>query len=139
MGLDRMVMMLGEDICNFCIYDSECPKGVACYGSNPIEPPCYNGDYERIMYIDEIKKYLIEEGLIMPDIKGIWFNQKKGITVVKWIDNSITKVSTQNDEKFDSEKGIALCFMKKICGNTGNYNEILKQYVHDNPSLLEKG
>lgn len=139
MEFEKMVDLLGGNICGFCTYYGECPEGVVCYGGNPIEPPCCNGDYESIIDFDEMMECLTEEGLIMPNIKGIWFNQKKGITVVKWEDDSITKVSTQNNEKFDSEKGIALCFMKKMCGNTGKYNEILKQYIHDNSSLLEKG
>lgn len=118
-----------DDICDCCIFSSECPKGVVCYGGNPIEPPCAGEDYERIIDKDLMIDKLKEEGLIMPDVKGIWFNKNKGITVVKWEDGSITKVATQNNEQFDEEKGIALCFMKQSCGNTGKYNDILKKYL----------
>lgn len=28
----------GEERCNYCIYDDECPHGIRCYGGAPIEP-----------------------------------------------------------------------------------------------------
>lgn len=128
MVLREMLDLLDYDeICACCIYGSDC-KGIACYGGSPVEPPCCNGDYERILDFDEVVDRLKEEGLIMLEIKGIWFNKSKGITVVKWEDGSITKVATQNNERFDEEKGIALCFMKQYCGNTGKYNDIIKKY-----------
>ena len=53
-------------------------------------------------------------------------------TIVKWDDGTKTVVKCQNDEEYDAEKGIALCFMKKMCGNTSNYNEILKTAIAEN-------
>ena len=53
-------------------------------------------------------------------------------TIVKWADGTKTVVKCQNDEEYDAEKGIALCFMKKMCGNTSNYNEILKTAIAEN-------
>lgn len=40
----------GEDYCHYCIYDSDCPHGVACYDGPTIEPPCCN--YEPEEYLD---------------------------------------------------------------------------------------
>lgn len=129
MTLDEMLDMLGDECCKFCKYDDECQHGVVCYGGQPIEPPCCSMKDKELFNEDEIREYFIKEGLIMPNFKGIWFNESKGITVVKWEDDSITKVTVQHDETFDQEKGIALCFMKKYCGNTGKYNDILKRYL----------
>lgn len=131
MEIEKMVDMLGTKVCDYCIHNDRCCGDTICHREYVTEPPCCDSEYEEILDVDAMREFLTEEGLIMPAIKGVWFNRKKGITVVKWEDDSITKVSTQNDDLFDGEKGIALCFMKKMCGNTGKYNEILKQYITD--------
>lgn len=59
-------------------------------------------------------------------------------TIVKWADETKTVVKCQNDEEYDAEKGIALCFMKKMCGNTSNYNEILKTAIAVNEARQNK-
>ena len=38
-------------------------------------------------------------------------------TIIFWKDGTKTIVKCQNGEKFDAEKGIALCYMKKVLGN----------------------
>lgn len=47
-------------------------------------------------------------------------------TIVIWKDGSKTVVKCQQSDKYDPEKGVALCFMKKALGNKGNFNNILK-------------
>lgn len=47
-------------------------------------------------------------------------------TIVIWKDGSKTVVTCQKGDKYDPEKGLALCFMKKALGNKGNFNNILK-------------
>lgn len=32
------------EYCKYCIYESDCPKGMVCYGGEPIEPPCCSCD-----------------------------------------------------------------------------------------------
>lgn len=64
------------------------------------------------------------------NVKNIYLNEEKGTTVVVWNDGSKTKVKCQDGEKFDAEKGIALCFMKKACDNRACFNEILKKYCN---------
>ena len=59
-------------------------------------------------------------------------------TIVKWADGTKTVVKCQNDEEYDAEKGIALCFMKKMCGNTSNYNEIIKTAIAENDARQNK-
>lgn len=60
-----------------------------------------------------------------PEQEKVIFN--KPATIVYWNDGTKTVVKCQNGEEFDPEKGIALCYMKKICGNTGRYNELIKK------------
>lgn len=48
-------------------------------------------------------------------------------TIVIWKDGTKTIVKVQPGETYDAEKGLALCFMKKVLGNKGNFNNILKK------------
>lgn len=59
-------------------------------------------------------------------------------TIVKWADGTKTVVKCQNDEEYDAEKGIALCFMKKMCGNKSSYNEIIKTAIAENEARQNK-
>lgn len=50
-------------------------------------------------------------------------------TIVFWADGSKTVVKCQEGDTFDPEKGLALCFMKKVLGNkSGTFNKVLKMY-----------
>ncbi len=42
----------GEDYCRYCIHDSACTHGMACYGGMPIEPPCTSQDMEDFMDLE---------------------------------------------------------------------------------------
>ena len=59
-------------------------------------------------------------------------------TIVKWADGTKTVVKCQNNEEYDAEKGIALCFMKKMCGNKSSYNEIIKTAISVNGERWNK-
>lgn len=51
-------------------------------------------------------------------------------TIILWSDNTKTIVKKNSkDKKFDPEKGIALCYMKKALGNKGNYNNVFKEWI----------
>lgn len=54
-------------------------------------------------------------------------------TIVFWEDGTKTVVTCQEDDLYDKEKGLALCFMKKALGNTGKFNELLKKYINYEP------
>ena len=54
----------GEERCNYCIYNKDCPHGIVCYGRNPVEPPCCNLDYEG--------KLLNKNALYMDIKNGEW-------------------------------------------------------------------
>lgn len=62
-------------------------------------------------------------------IKNVWFNEAKGTTVVQWYDDSKTKVVCSEQDTFDKEKGIALCFMKKMYNNRGCYYDFIKKWA----------
>ena len=50
-------------------------------------------------------------------------------TIVYWSDKTRTVVKCQPGDKFNSELGFLLALCKKVCGNTGNYNDLLRKYV----------
>ena len=60
-------------------------------------------------------------------IKNVIFNDPA--TIVFWSDGTKTVVKTQNNEKFDPEKGLAMAIAKKALGNKGNYFNEIKKWV----------
>ena len=72
-------------------------------------------------------------------IKKVIFNDPA--TIVFWEDGSKTVVKCQYTgsnqhgkyrEKFDKEKGLAMCFAKKAFGNSRDYYEVFKQWTNEN-------
>jgi len=62
-----------------------------------------------------------------PGMKKVIFNDPA--TIVIWGDGTKTVVKCQDGERFDPEKGLALCFMKKACGNKSNFNNSFKEWI----------
>jgi hypothetical protein len=52
-------------------------------------------------------------------------------TIVKWKDGTKTVVKCGKCETFDKEKGLMACIIKKLTGNTGRWNEIIKEWVNE--------
>ena len=61
-----------------------------------------------------------------PEIKGTWFNAP--YTTVKWADGSTTTVKCAEDDEYDREKGLLLCFAKRMFGG-GRYNDVLRKWM----------
>lgn len=51
---------------------------------------------------------------------------KDRTTRIVWKDKTVTEVTAQKDEEFDKEKGIVLCIIKKVLGNTYHYYDLIK-------------
>lgn len=62
-----------------------------------------------------------------PFIKKVIFNPP--CTIVLWSDDTKTIVRTQNNEKFDPEKGLSMAIAKKTLGNTGRYFDEIKMWT----------
>lgn len=43
-----------SDYCPYCIYNDECPHGMACYGGNPVEPPCAGRDVAELLDMEAL-------------------------------------------------------------------------------------
>lgn len=50
-------------------------------------------------------------------------------TIVIWNDGTKTVVKCQDGDEYDPEKGLALCCMKKMFGNKGKFNDVMRELV----------
>ena len=48
-------------------------------------------------------------------------------TTILWKDGTKTTVKCQSEDVWDDDVGIAMCYLKKMLGNKGNYNNIFRQ------------
>jgi len=84
----------------------------------------------------------IEAGILTPKIENIYANKEKRTIVIKWQDNTSTKVTCNEKDTWDIEKGIAMAVAKKALGNNWNAYTILNKYIESvkyaQPTLQEK-
>lgn len=76
-----------------------------------------------------LKGFMDERVFHVSPVKKVVFNDPA--TVVYWIDGSKTVVKRSEDDEWDPEKGLLLCFMKRMFGNTGRYNDVLKEWMRE--------
>lgn len=62
-------------------------------------------------------------------IKDVIFNNPA--TIVFWKDGTKTVVKCQTDKGdiYNPELGLAMCIIKKMCGNKGNYNDVFNKWL----------
>ena len=65
----------------------------------------------------------------LPPIKDVIFNNPA--TIVKWNDGTKTVVKCGKDDVYSKEVGLAMAICKKVFGNKGNYNDILKKWIKE--------
>lgn len=77
-----------------------------------------------------ITSFNVIRGTGRPDdrIQNVYFNEEKGTTCVVWDDGKKTLVHCSPNDTWDKEKALALCYMKRVLGNRGSFNETLKKY-----------
>lgn len=63
-----------------------------------------------------------------PKIERVIFHDPA--TIVFWRDGTKTVVKAHN-EKFDKEKGLLAAIAKKVYGNKGSFNNIIKHFVEE--------
>lgn len=61
-------------------------------------------------------------------IKEVFFNEDKRTTCVLWKDGTRTIVKCNENDSWDKEKALSICYMKKFFDNKGYFNEVLKKY-----------
>lgn len=70
-----------------------------------------------------------------PTIKKVIFNDPA--TIVIWTDNVKTVVKCGEGDIFDPEKGLAMAISKRFFGNKGNYCNIFKKWVPEQPKKTD--
>lgn len=94
----------------------------------------YAKEFERaMMCVNNIAKGMEPNMKTNFEVHKIIFNYPA--TIVIWKDGTKTVVKCSENDFFDREKGVALCFMKKALGNKGSYYNVMKDWkvVCDDP------
>ena len=91
------------------------------------DKPCYY--IEEHCYMWDERLFDGGQTIDMPtvQISKVIFN--KPATIILWQDGTKTVVKCQKGDKYDKEKGLAMCIVKKALGNQGNYNNFFKKWV----------
>lgn len=81
----------------------------------------------------EFMRYLtpipnINVDILRRKIKRVIFNDPA--TIVFWDDGTKTVVKCGKHDYYNEEVGLMACIVKKITGNTGRWNEILKDWCY---------
>ena len=48
-------------------------------------------------------------------------------TTILWKDGTKTTVKCQSNDVYDEDTGVAMCYLKKMLGNEGNFNNIFRE------------
>ena len=83
------------------------------------------GDITEEIEKDAVGKYSGKP--ICFDIQSIIANHKKNAFTVVWGDGSHTIVHLQKGDVWDDEKALAMCFVKHMMGDKGNFNDIFTE------------
>ena len=62
----------------------------------------------------------------LPKIENVIFNNPA--TIVIWADKTKTVVRCQDMDEFNKEHGLAMCMIKKLYDNKGNYNNVFEKW-----------
>ena len=96
-------------------------------------------DYISKIFIHMLHTYTpsLDTCIFNPDsiskfIKKVIYNNPA--TIVLWKDNTKTVVKCCEGDVYDKEKGLMACIIKKLTGNTGRWNEILKEWTNHEDS-----
>ena len=91
-----------------------------------------NGEWETVAEYNSPTELTEREPevLKLPEpVKRIFINPAKATTTIKWTDDTTTTVRCTEEDKFDLEKAIAICFMKRALGNKSFYNSHMIPYI----------
>lgn len=84
-------------------------------------------DYSRQSTECSKKNNIVKFGMCSVSIRKVIFNDPA--TVVLWSDGTKTVVKCGPEDKFDTEKGLAMAIVKKMAGNDNRFHKVFKQYT----------
>lgn len=114
---------------------SDVYKLAASYGDFPVVPAPVLAEFNKRPNTPSTNssKFSLD---IRNDIKEVIFNDPA--TIILWKDGTKTVVKVQEGETFDEEKGLAMAIAKRALGDKGNFNEVFKKYVKNEPEKKEE-
>lgn len=71
-----------------------------------------------------------------PEIEKVIFNDPA--TIVIWKDGTKTVVKCQEGDVYDKKIGFLLAIAKKYFGNTGKYDNVIKEWAGESPRYLSE-
>jgi hypothetical protein len=97
-----------------------------------IHQDSYNDYAEIICRVNPIDWYISLDKKDTPATKDSRPHPKKVIfcgpaTTILWTDGTKTTVRCYSEDVWEDEVGIAMCYLKKMLGNKGNYNNIFRE------------
>lgn len=84
-------------------------------------------DYSRQSMEQAKKNDIVKFGMCSVSIRKVIFNDPA--TIVLWSDGTKTVVKCGPEDKFDTEKGLAMAIVKKMAGNDNRFHKVFKQYT----------
>lgn len=69
------------------------------------------------------------KGNNIPAIKRVIFNDPA--TIILWEDGTKTVVKCQHGDHYDRTTGFLMAAFKKVCGNKGKYNNLIRRFVKE--------
>ena len=84
-------------------------------------------DYSRQSMEQAKKNDIVKFGMCSVSIRKVIFNDPA--TVVLWSDGTKTVVKCGPEDKFDTEKGLAMAIVKRMAGNDNSFHKVFKQYT----------
>lgn len=83
--------------------------------------------YETLLDSILPRVYIVSASNTDPfEIKNVIFNEPA--TIVYWADGTKTVVKCQEGDTYDKEKGLAMCFVKKLKSNKSYFNDVFKKW-----------
>ena len=105
-------------------------------------------EYESDKYYDSIEEMCKHEKLDIPVlnvygqrwhcvsfVKRVIINNPA--TIVLWEDGTKTICKCAEGDTFDAEKGIAMCFLKKMFGNPSQVRKFIGKWAEENEPYIE--
>ena len=100
-----------------------------------IHQDSYNDYAEITCRVNPIDWYISLDGKDTPSKKKDTRPHPKKVhfsgpaTTILWTDGTKTTVKCQSEDVWSDEVGIAMCYLKKLLGNEGNYNNIFREAI----------
>ena len=64
-------------------------------------------------------------------IKAVFVNKTKRLVVVRWIDNTTTKVYCQPNDDFSVDIGVALAYCYKFFGSKTKFRKVIAEHTKE--------